>query len=124
MIYGAACLGLAAYSVFLVPAAGPSRENGYEEGAAGVEPSNIVLRFMSTETIREAGGALIMAQAMWLCSRTGKPSQAGSVSVGGAALGFANIAVAAAGIALGIFLPRYLREAGIAVPAHCGGEDL
>ena len=121
MTYGAACLGLAGYSAFLAPQARGSETTDW--AADGV-----ILAFLSSEVAREAGGALIMVQAMVLCAyagrqSVGKPAEAATgVTVGEAMVGALSVAVAVASIALGLLLPGYLQRAGIAVPAHCGGE--
>ncbi|CAM9293333.1 unnamed protein product [Hapterophycus canaliculatus] len=116
MAYGAACLGLAGHSAFLAPRGEP-----VEAGDDG-----IIVTFLSSEVAREAGGALIMAQAMALCAFVWRPSEARGTattsSSGGAAVGVVSVAVAIVGVVLGVFLPGYLQRAGIAVPAHCGGE--
>lgn len=120
MIYGAACLGLAGYSAFLAPRADSSETTGAAEG--------VILTFLSSEVAREAGGALIMVQAMALCAYSGRPSggkpaaASAGVTVGETMVGALSVAVAVASIALGMLLPGYLQRAGIAVPAHCGGE--
>lgn len=121
MAYGAACLGLAGYSAFLAPRPDPSETTGL--GADGV-----ILSFLSSEVAREAGGALIMVQAMALCAYSGrlsggKPAAAAAGGTAGVAMvGVLSVAVGVASIALGLLLPGYLQRAGIAVPAHCGGE--
>ncbi|CAM9651367.1 unnamed protein product [Laminaria digitata] len=122
MAYGAACLGLAGYSTFLAPRVEPSQTDRDAD-------NGIILSFLSTEVAREAGGALIMVQAMALCAYSGpqsggKPVEAAGegVTVGEAMVRVLSVAVAVASIALGLLLPGYLQRAGIAVPAHCGGE--
>lgn len=54
--------------------------------------------------------------------RPSKTTDAVAANAGRAVVGAMSVGVAAAAIALGIFLPGYLQRAGIAVPAHCGGE--
>lgn len=121
MTYGAACLGLAGYSAFLAPRGSPSNST---DGATG----GIILSFLSSEVAREAGGALIMVQAMALCASSGKPAggngnpAAEGATAGEGAVRFLSVTVAVASIVLGLLLPGYLQRAGIAVPAHCGGE--
>ncbi|CAM9549480.1 unnamed protein product [Scytosiphon promiscuus] len=116
MAYGAACMGLAGHSAFLAPRAEP-----IDTGDDG-----IIVNFLSSEVAREAGGALIMAQAMALCAFVWRPSDvtatAPTPSAGSAVVGVVSVAVAVGGVLLGVFLPGYLQSAGIAVPAHCGGE--
>ncbi|CAM9625123.1 unnamed protein product [Ectocarpus sp. 13 AM-2016] len=115
MAYGAACLGLAGHSAFLAPRGEP-----LETGNDGV-----VLTFLSSEVAREAGGAFILAQAMAMCAFVWRPRDAtatGAPSTSGrAVIGVVSVAVALAGVVLGVYLPGYLQRAGIAVPAHCGG---
>eukprot|EP00752_Nemacystus_decipiens_P002079 g1990.t1 len=114
MTYGAACLGLAGYSAFLAP-----------RGEPVVAGDSMIVAFLSSEVAREAGGALIMALTMALCAFFGRPSKTtatAAATTGRAVVGALSFGVAVAAIALGIFLPGYLLRAGIAVPAHCGGE--
>lgn len=121
MTYGAVCLGLTFYSALLAP--GPV--DYIPDPAEGV-----ILAFLSSEVCREAGGALIMAMAMVICAMAGRPAPATSSSdatrttttAAASVVGIVSAMVAVAAIALGIFLPGYLQRAGIAVPAHCGGD--
>lgn len=121
MIYGAACLGLAFYSALLAP--GP-----VDYMADPTE--GVIVAFLSSEASREASGALIMATAMVICAMTGRPAPetsspdaTGTTSTAAASVfGIVSVVVAVGAIALGIFLPGYLQRAGIAVPAHCGGD--
>lgn len=125
MTYGAACLGLAYHSAFLSTAPGtPSLES---------EPDNgFIIKMLSSEVARETGGALIMAQAMALCTTiraapTQSSGEEGDMPAGSTPshetgiLGVVSAAVAVVGIVLGVFLPGYLQRSGVAVPAHCGG---
>lgn len=119
MAYGAACLGLAYHSAFLSPT---------NDGDGAGPDKGLLLSFLSSEVAREAGGALIMAQAMALCTGVGSATAgggaAGSTSGQGVtAVGIVTAAVALAAIVLGAFLPGYLQRTGIAVPAHCGGIE-
>ncbi|CAN0545989.1 unnamed protein product [Ectocarpus sp. 8 AP-2014] len=115
MAYGAACLGLAGHSAFLAPRGEP-----LETGNDGV-----VLTFLSSEVAREAGGAFILAQAMAMCAFVWRPRDSTATGApstpGRAVIGVVSVAVALAGVVLGVYLPGYLQRAGIAVPAHCGG---
>lgn len=121
MTYGAACLGLAFYSAVLAP--GPA---GYMADPA----EGAILAFLSSEACREASGALIMATAMVICAMAGRPAPETSspdatrttTTAAASAVGIVSVVVAVAAIALGMFLPGYLQRAGIAVPAHCGGD--
>lgn len=122
MTYGAACLGLAYHSAFLSPA----NDSSFGEDAG--PDKGLVLSFLSSEVAREAGGALIMAQAMALCAGVasatkGSRGAESSLGRGVTALGAVTTAVALGAIVLGAVLPGYLQRAGIAVPAHCGGAD-
>ncbi|CAM9876465.1 unnamed protein product [Pylaiella littoralis] len=116
MAYGAACLGLAGHSAFLAPQVEPASESS-DDG--------MIIAFLSSEVAREAGGALIMSLAMAMCGFVWRPrdtTATASSTTGGAVVGVVSVAVAGASIVLGMFLPGYLQRAGIAVPAHCGGE--
>lgn len=121
MTYGAACLGLALYSALLAP----RPADDFADLTEG-----IIVAFLSSEVCREAGGALIMVMAMAICARTGRrshkepsPDAAGRTTTARASVvDVVSVVVAVAAIVLGAFLPGYLQRAGIAVPAHCGGD--
>lgn len=119
MTYGAACLGLAYHSAFLTTA----------NDTSNAQPDkSVILKFLSSEVAREAGGALIMLHAMILCtgvaSATASSGGGGSPSFEGvSAVGAVSAVIAVVSIVLGALLPGYLQRSGIAVPAHCGGSD-
>lgn len=75
-----------------------------------------------TETICFALPALFFCLPR--CAFFWRPGKTAAVAAttGRAVVGAVSVAVAVAAIALGIFLPGYLQRAGIAVPAHCGGD--
>lgn len=95
------------------------------ERAAGAVYAGSVLSLLSKEELREAGGAAIMAAAMWICHSGGRRSGAGSrVSVGAISVGVLCTVVAVVASSLAIFLPDYLRRSGFVGPEHCGLEGL
>lgn len=119
-VHGVMCFALLAYT--LVPLAfHPSPNMKLDGQAVGPQHGGVILSFVSKEEVREAGGALVMAQAMWLCYSAGRPSDRGyKASVLGPASGIACTVVAFMGIVLALWLPGHLRRAGFVGPSHCG----
>lgn len=118
-------IGLAAHSALLTTEGLPVDDGQHTENISSTRPENLVLRVLSSETAREAGGALILAHAMWVCYSTGNASRkTRNTSASGTVCGILSIVVATAGVALGVFLPTYLKRVGIVVPNHCGGGEL
>jgi Transmembrane family 220, helix len=104
-----AALGLSAYSFAQLDSLQTSGSSG-------------VFGIFELEPIREGGGALIMAIALHLSASQADPTSksASTSSTGSSVLA---VAVAVAGIALGVYLPAYYKNLGVAIPAHCGGEE-
>jgi Transmembrane family 220, helix len=102
-----AALGLSAYSFAQLDSLQTSGSSG-------------VFGIFELEPIREGGGALIMAIALHLSASQADPTSKSASSTGSSVLA---VAVAVAGIALGVYLPAYYKNLGVAIPAHCGGEE-
>ena len=76
------------------------------------------------EPVREGGGALIMAWAMYLCLPHEASSSSSSSSNATLSLIITSASgiVAALAIYLGVILPQYYTRLGVPIPEHCGGS--
>jgi len=94
----------------------------------GVSGKSGWLGVFELEPVREGGGALIMAWAMYLCLPSWEPQESSSSSSTSANATLSLIITSASGIVaalaiyLGVILPQYYTRLGVAIPEHCGGS--
>jgi len=83
------------------------------------------LSVLELEPVREGGGSLILALALYLCVSFQQQQQGNNISSSSTTsswiVTFIAGTVAAVGIYLGVILPQYYTRLGVAIPEHCGG---
>jgi len=83
------------------------------------------LSVLELEPVREGGGSLILALALYLCvsfqQQQQQQQQENTSSTSSWMVTFIAGTVAAVGIYLGVILPQYYTRLGVAIPEHCGG---